>query len=490
MKNKIHKRRIIGSIEDASLLRKFSVLFLMMSLLPTIVLYYFYVELRDYGNITISEENFNLTLIFVVLGVILGYFTMRRVLLRLVDLVITNRKLMEESLSPTEIEELSKEKNELNVLAEAFKIITYRMEENVRSLELAKKTLYSVLTKVGQGMSTMENIDSFLELIIETVTDAMDGKVGVLAIMGSDKNELTVKSVFGAKFSSNDDIKIKVERGTTIHTVLTTKKPLIVSHAVSDMVESKDSPHFFEPPLVCAPMVSKDEILGMITVSGKKKGGGFEEEEMNLLFNLATQTAVAIQNAELNKDIEQTYFETITALALAVDAKDKYSRGHLDRVARYCVELGNKLGLDEDDITTLRDAAKLHDIGKIGTPDEVLHKEGHLTEQERSLMQRHTEIGESIIKPIRSLGHLCDLIRYHHEKLDGSGYPDGLKASDISPLVRILTICDIFDAITTDRSYRKKFTKDAACEILRSMKDELDQDLVEVFIETVNEEQK
>ncbi|HLF17530.1 MAG TPA: HD domain-containing phosphohydrolase [Candidatus Omnitrophota bacterium] len=482
-KKKIHKRRVVGSIENASLLRKFSILFLLMSFIPTVVLYYFYVQLRDYGQITISEENFNLTMIFVVLGVILGYFTMRSALVKLVNLILTNRELMEESLSPSEIEELTKEKNELNVLAEAFKIITKRMDENVRSLELAKRTLHSVLSKVGQGMTSLENIDSFLDLIVETVTDALNGNVGVLML--KDKNELYVKTVYGVKLKPNEDIRLKLEKGTTIHTVISIKQPLIMEQAISDLSEADEAPHLFEPPLICAPMVTKDEVLGVILVSGRKDHGRFDEEEKNLLFNLASQTAIAIQNAQLNKDIEKTYFETITALALAIDAKDKYSRGHLDRVAKYCVMMGEKLGLDEEDIKSLRDAARLHDIGKIGIPDEVLNKEGKLTEQEKDLMKRHTEIGESIIKPVRSLHNLCDLIRHHHEKLDGSGYPDSLKGDEISPLVRILEIADIFDALTTDRAYRNRFTKDAACDILRSMRNELDQDLVEAFIEVL-----
>src|SRR5262245_61384198 len=178
MRKTIRNRYIINSIENASLLRKFTILFLIMSFLPTIVLYYFYIQLRDHGQITITEENLNVTLIFVVLGVILGYFTMRNALTKLIDLIVMNRDLMEESLSPQEIDQLTKEKNELNVLSEAFKIITKRMEENVRSLELAKKTLHSVLTKVGQGMTSMEDIEEFLGLIIETITDALNGKVG------------------------------------------------------------------------------------------------------------------------------------------------------------------------------------------------------------------------------------------------------------------------------------------------------------------------
>jgi HD-GYP domain-containing protein (c-di-GMP phosphodiesterase class II) len=152
--------------------------------------------------------------------------------------------------------------------------------------------------------------------------------------------------------------------------------------------------------------------------------------------------------------------------------------------------IARKLGLDAQDIQTLRDAARLHDLGKIGIPDEVLHKHGVLNEQEWILMRKHPEIGESIIKPIRSLNHLCDVVRHHHEKLDGTGYPDGLKNAAISPLVRITTIADIYDALTSERPYRDRMSREQACAELRKMGGKLDQDIVEVFIETLSEQRK
>ena len=200
---------------------------------------------------------------------------------------------------------------------------------------------------------------------------------------------------------------------------------------------------------------------------------------------MALQTAVAIENSRLSEDVEKTYFETISALALAVDAKDKYSRGHLDRVAKYVVQIGEALKLSRQEITLLRDAARLHDVGKIGVPDEILLKPAPLTTAEMDIMKKHPEVGESIIKPIRSLRVLCDIIRHHHEKLNGNGYPDGLKGSEISHLVRITTVADIFDALTTDRPYRSRFSVEEAFKELRKMKEEVDQNIVEIFIKTL-----
>jgi HD-GYP domain-containing protein (c-di-GMP phosphodiesterase class II) len=483
---KIKKSRVVASIEDASILRKFTILFLIMSVIPLVILYYFYTQIRDHGTVLITEEDFTVTLLFVVAGVVVGYFAMRSVLQKLVNLVVANKRVLSNFLTPHQLTNLNNQGNEIAVLTQSFDQMTYKLKENIRSLEVAKKTLHTVMQKVGQGISSLQNIDRFLELILETVTDALTGRVGVLLLIDEKSQELWVKSVYGADFSPYADLRIKLEEGTTMATVIKSKVPMLIPRIIGGLPSQKNV-NLFDPPLVCAPLIFKDKVKGVITVSGKASGASFNDEEMNLLFNLASQTAVAVENSRLSQDIEITYFETISALALAVDAKDKYSRGHLDRVARHCVMIGEKLGLDGEDIETLRDAARLHDLGKIGIPDDVLQKNGPLTQDEWVLMRKHPEIGESIIKPIRSLEHLCDVIRHHHEKLDGSGYPDGLKGDQISPLVRVTTISDIYDALTTNRPYRKRRSSKEACEELRQMGEKLDQDLVEVFIETLQE---
>lgn len=488
MPHKSYKNMITGSIEDASILRKFTVLFLLMSIIPLCILYYFYVQLSSVGSIEINAQDFNLTLTLVVLGVIVGYFTMRSVLKKIIDLTNANRKALESVLSPEKLKELGDDKNEISVLAKSFSVITERLEENVRSLELAKKTLHAVMNKVGQGISSMQNIDSFLELILETITEGLSGRIGVLMILNEARDTLVTKTVYGAVYNPTEPLKIKIQEGTIIQSILKSKSPLALSGADVEFTNVKEYAFLFKVPMICSPLVVRDRVCGIITISGKINGHGFEEEELNLLYSLSTQTAIAVENARLSKDMEQTYFETISALALAVDAKDKYSRGHLDRVSLYCARMADKLGLDENDKNVLRDAARLHDIGKIGIPDEVLRKEGPLNDQEWVLMRKHPEIGESIIKPVRSLGQLCDLIRHHHEKLDGTGYPDRLKGDEITPLVRVLTIIDIFDALTTDRPYRDKMSIKEACQKMRQMKDQIDQDIVEVFIETLEKE--
>jgi len=155
------------------------------------------------------------------------------------------------------------------------------------------------------------------------------------------------------------------------------------------------------------------------------------------------------------------------SLALSIEAKDPYTQGHCDRLSRYSVALGTSLGLGEDDLVALRRGGIVHDLGKIGVPDHILLKPGALNAEEWSLMKKHPETGERICQPLRSFGSVLPIIRSHHEKLDGSGYPDGLRDGAIPLIARILTTVDVYDALTTDRPYRKALPDEQAFEIMR-----------------------
>lgn len=471
----------ITSFEGSSVLRKFTIFFILMSLIPVGVLYYLYTEVKERGKLDITASDLNLTLIFTVLGVLVGYFSIRSLLTSIAGIARSKENALKEVLGPDKFKELvGDEHNEITVLAKSFNEITSRLEANIKSLEIAKKTLHSVLSKVGEGISSMQNIDNFLNLIVETVTDALQAKVGALMLFDEQKNELFVKSVYGAG-QEKGEIRFKTDECAAGIT-LKTQKPIMIPKLPNQSTAPSKYGFLFEEPLLCAPLILHDKTLGVISVSRKKDGGNFEEEELNLLYNLALQTAVAVENAKLNNDAEKTYFETISALALAVDAKDPYSRGHLDRVAKYAVQIAERFGLNSDEKNTLRDAARLHDLGKIGVTDEILSRPGPLDAEAWSLMKKHPEIGEGIIKPISSLRNLCDIIRHHHEMLDGSGYPDGLKGDAISLFARILAVADIFDAITTDRPYRKACTPKEAIDKLREMRTTIDQKVVDALL--------
>lgn len=157
----------------------------------------------------------------------------------------------------------------------------------------------------------------------------------------------------------------------------------------------------------------------------------------------------------------------LSSLALSIEAKDPYTEGHCDRLSKYSVAVAEKLGLPEDLRVALRRGGLVHDIGKLAVPEHILLKPGPLTPDERKIMEQHTIAGERICAPLRSFRHVLPIIRHHHEKQDGSGYPDGLKGDQIPLTARILQVTDIYDALSTDRPYRKALPAEKAFAIMR-----------------------
>jgi putative two-component system response regulator len=178
------------------------------------------------------------------------------------------------------------------------------------------------------------------------------------------------------------------------------------------------------------------------------------------------------------------------SLALSVEAKDPYTNGHCDRLARYSVALGRRLGLPASELKALHRGGILHDVGKIGVPDSILLKPGPLTDMERSVMQTHPIVGERICAPLKSLRLVLPIIRHHHERWDGTGYPDGLRGDGIPLTARILQVVDLYDAFTTRRPYKPAYTPDAAVKIMReeTAKGWWDRRLIEAFVTLVEED--
>lgn len=156
----------------------------------------------------------------------------------------------------------------------------------------------------------------------------------------------------------------------------------------------------------------------------------------------------------------------LMALGRSIEARDPDTHDHCERMARRVVGLGTHLGLDADALHALKLGAYLHDIGKVGIPDAVLLKPGPLVEAERALIQQHPVIGEQILRPLHTMGAVLPLVRHHHERLDGSGYPDGIAGNAIAPAVRILSAVDVFDALTTRRPYRPALDRDEALKVM------------------------
>jgi putative two-component system response regulator len=167
------------------------------------------------------------------------------------------------------------------------------------------------------------------------------------------------------------------------------------------------------------------------------------------------------------KSREEVLHETIRALVAAVDAKDPHTRTHSERVTRLVLRLGRTLELPDERLNLLEFAAMMHDVGKIGIPDAVLRKPGSLTPDERALIETHPVRGAEILQKVKALREAASIVRHHHERIDGGGYPDQLAGVSIPPLSRMLAVADTYEAMTADRSYRKAFSHEEACERLR-----------------------
>ncbi len=471
----------LGSIEKAPLIRKFTVLFIVMSLLPFLVIAYLFTQYNKGGSINIDQDILLILLFLVGAGTLAGFYGMRRSIVKIQQLTKSATKIISKDMPG--LGEIKQEQSEINQLTHAFNSVTQNLENNIKRLEASKRTMQDVLSKLALGLSSAKTMETFLDLIVEITANALDAKRGVLMLLDEKGEALYVKvsSGFDMQFAN---IKLKVGEEAP-GWVAKHKKPLLIP-AVNSQAQRIEEADPFAPPLLSAPMLYQDRLIGVLTVVGKITGGNFQEDELIIIQNLATQTAVAVENDKLHKDAEKTYIETISALAMAVEARDPYSRGHSDRVAKYSIAVAKKLGLAEDEINDIKHAGELHDVGKIGISDEILRKPSILNDEEIKVMHKHPIIGEGIVKPVKSLARLCETIRHHHEWIDGSGYPDALKGNEISTAAKIMAVTDSFDAMTTDRPYRKGLSADQAKdEIRKYIGIRYDKKIAEAFLEVV-----
>jgi diguanylate cyclase (GGDEF)-like protein len=204
-----------------------------------------------------------------------------------------------------------------------------------------------------------------------------------------------------------------------------------------------------------APFCLEGDRLGAIVAVEKPGSPALSEWKMRLLAGIAHQAKLAVSNAGSFESLEETFLSTVEALANALEAKDEYTSSHARSIRDMALELGRRLKLDEDAYKRLELGALFHDIGKIGIPSEVLLKPGALTEEEQRIVRTHPEVGERILAPIQRLGDVRPIVRACHEHYDGSGYPDGKSGAEIPIEARIILVCDAFDAMTTDRPYRR-----------------------------------
>ncbi|MCS7191384.1 MAG: HD domain-containing protein [Armatimonadetes bacterium] len=223
-----------------------------------------------------------------------------------------------------------------------------------------------------------------------------------------------------------------------------------------------------------------------ILIAWNQKHGGFKAGELKLLSTIATQTGGVIESSFLYQRLQETFRGTIRAMSVAIDAKSPWTAGHSGRVTRYAVEIAKTIGLNESEIEKVEISGLLHDIGKIGIPDLVLNKPDKLSDEEWQVMKQHPVIGYEILKDIWQFrGGILEGVLYHHERIDGKGYPFGLKGEEIPFMGRLLAVADGFDAMTSERPYRPGMPKEKALQILiEGAGTQWDKDFVKVFVES------
>ncbi|HUV85784.1 MAG TPA: HD domain-containing phosphohydrolase [bacterium] len=232
-----------------------------------------------------------------------------------------------------------------------------------------------------------------------------------------------------------------------------------------------------------APIRFKNRLIGIVGLGAKITGREFDADELRLLAALVNLAAVSIETARLLEKTKKNYGGLVRALISAIEAKDKYTRGHTERVTLYASALADEIGLKEDRRQDLLFGAVLHDVGYLGVPEEVLRMPNGITEEQLAELRRHPLIGADILRGIPLLRNALDGVRYHHEHYDGSGYPDGLAGEDIPLIARVIAVADSFDAMTTGRRYREaKSKEEAAREITAARGAQFDPAIADAFV--------
>jgi HD-GYP domain-containing protein (c-di-GMP phosphodiesterase class II) len=226
----------------------------------------------------------------------------------------------------------------------------------------------------------------------------------------------------------------------------------------------------------------RDQVFGVIALSGKSNEHVYTERDLYYIQSIANRASLNIENRLLYESLYMNLLSTFQSLVTSIQARDYYTEEHSMRVKALVIRIAEAMNCSPHEIESLKIASTLHDVGKISIPDNILLKPGRLTEGEFDVIKNHPVIGENILKPLPILDTERLIIRHHHERWDGTGYPDGLHGSDIPFLSRIITVVDAFDAMTNNRPYRKAMTiKEAVSELKKNINHQFDEEIVNCF---------
>ena len=367
----------------------------------------------------------------------------------------------------------------------AKKIHLDRWPDKLKCIEEKVERLV-LLSQLSQILNSTLNYKEIRRRAMEATTRLMKAEAGSLLLVDEEKGQLHFEVVSGDK---EEDIKtISLNFGEGIAGwVAQHGKPLIVNSPEKDRRFFKgvdEKTEFKTKNIICVPVKIKEKIIGVLEAVNKQGGGRFDEEDLSLFTSLADQAAIALDNSRLYRELEEMFFQTADSLADAIEQRDPYTGGHTQRVTLYSQAIGKYLQLKPSERKWLKITSVLHDIGKIGIEDHILKKPERLNPQEFEMIKRHSEIGAKIVEHIRQLKEIIPGVKYHHEQVNGKGYPDGLMGKDIPVLAKIVAVADTYDAMTTDRPYRKAMEKEEAIEEMkRCSGTQLDKEVVEAFVQ-------
>jgi len=320
------------------------------------------------------------------------------------------------------------------------------------------------LLEIGLELAATLDLRRVLSLALTKAEEFCRAETSSIWELDEATDELFFRVVRGRAAPEIENLRIPVGHGI-VGAVAASGCAETINDVASDPRWSGDASEQFDTRAILAvPLIARGKVIGVLQLLNPVGQDVFSEGDSRRMQLFAGPLAHALENARLYAAQQRLYVETVTALAEAVEKRDPYTGGHLHRVVAYSLLLGRELGLDAEALESLALGATLHDIGKIGVPDHVLLKPAKLNDEEAVAMRRHPEDGAEIVSRIESLHEILPIVRSHHERIDGRGYPDGLAGDDIPLAARIVAVADTFDAMTTSRPYRAALAHDIAAQ--------------------------
>jgi putative nucleotidyltransferase with HDIG domain len=332
--------------------------------------------------------------------------------------------------------------------------------------------LISKLSGICGLLTSTIKSDQLLNLIMKEALNEVKGETGSLMLLDKKKKVLTIKASVGL---SDDIIKrTRIRLGEGIAgKVAQSGKPLLFNESRKRR-EIKSA--------LCVPLCVEEKIIGVLSVNRIEDPIPFTKKDLAILSFLANLAAATITSTNLHQEIKKGYLGTVKALIAAVEAKDHYTRGHSEAVARYATAIAKEFGFNEEEIERIYIAGLLHDIGKIGIKEEILLKPGKLTREEYEAIKEHPMIGAKILEPAGFHKDVMAAVSFHHERPDGFGYPEGLR--DIFLGASIINVADAFDAMTSERPYRPALSiEEAVSELKKHAGTQFNKDVVKKFVQ-------